>query len=104
MTSEERGGATRRKGRAPTELRARGGRQQNYVQEEGANKIGQKLRAKPCDQPSDWLLPSNRYAYAHARTITMNTPSLQQTFSNASKRKRSSVRCFIVIKGGHLGF
>ena len=28
MTVEERGGATRHKGRAPTKLRARGGRQQ----------------------------------------------------------------------------
>ena len=76
----------------------REGHQQNYAQEEGANsRIGQKLRAKPRDhiQRSHWLPPSEGYAYAHARTITINTPALQQTsFSNASKR---TSRC--TIKG-----
>ena len=68
-------------GRAATELRTRGGCQQH--------RIDPKLQVKPHDhtQCSHWLFPSDRYVYAHVRTITINTTSLQQTsFSNASKR------------------
>ena len=52
----------------------------------------QKLRAEPRDhrQRSDWLLPSDRYAYAHARAIAINTPAFEQTsFSNIIRRTRS---------------
>ena len=57
-------------GRAPTELRTRGGRHQH--------RIDQNLRAKPRDhtQRPHWLFLSDRHAYTYARTITINTPKL----------------------------
>ena len=36
-------------------------------------------------QPSHWLLPADRYAYAHAKATIINTPALEQTsFSDTS--------------------
>ena len=40
---------------------------------------------------SHWLLSSDRYAYAHARTTTINTPALGQTsFFNVIWQTRRS--------------
>ena len=40
---------------------------------------------------SHWSLPSDRYAYVHARTTTINTPALEQiSFSNAIWQTRRS--------------
>ena len=91
-----RGGATCAHGRGDLSRRVSG---DDFRREMG--------RAKPRDhiQRSQWLRPSGRYA--HARTTTINIPSLQQTiFSNASKRTRS-VRLFenfTIIESSHLGF
>ena len=35
-------------------------------------------------QRSHWSMPSDRYAYAHARTTTINTQPLEQTSFNSA--------------------
>ena len=59
-------------------------------------------------QRSHWLLQSGRYAYAHAQTTTINTPSPEQTSFYSTlllnKKVRSLAKRIIIIKDGHLGF